>query len=241
MIGAAADATDPAARRLIVALDVPHPEAAHALVDRLESLPVVFKIGLELIYAGGLALVRELVAEDRSVFLDAKLLDIPNTVERATASAAALGAAFMTVHGTDRKTLDAAVRGRGDASMKLLAVTVLTSLDAVDLSEQGIAAPPEEVVLRRAKLAADASFDGVVASPREAEAIRAVLGDRLLIVTPGIRPAGAALADQARIATPTDALRAGADYLVVGRPITAANDPLAAAQSIIGEMTTAPH
>jgi orotidine-5'-phosphate decarboxylase len=143
---------------------------------------------------------------------------------------------FLTVHGQDRKTLDAAVRGRAGNGTKLLAITVLTSTDLADLREQGIAASAEEIVLRRARLAADAGFDGVVASPREAAAIREALGGKLLIVTPGIRPAGTAAADQARIATPADALRAGADYLVVGRPITAAPDPLAAAQAIVEEI-----
>ncbi len=222
--------------RLIVALDFPDPAAARALVAQLGGLPLTFKIGLELIYAGGHILARELIAEGRSVFLDAKLLDIPNTVERAAASAAKLGVAFLTVHGTDRKTLDAALRGRGNAATKLLAITVLTSLDMQDLREQGIAETPQDLVLRRAGLAADAGFDGVVASPMEAETIRAALGDRLLIVTPGIRPAGAAVADQARIATPAEALRAGADYLVVGRPITAATDPVAATRAILAEM-----
>ena len=225
--------------RLIVALDFPDPAAARALVEQLSGLPLTFKIGLELIYAGGLALARELIAEGRSVFLDAKLLDIPNTVERGVASAARLGVSFLTVHGTDRKTLDAALRGRGNAATKLLAITVLTSLDMQDLREQGIAETPQDLVLRRAGLAADAGFDGVVASPMEAETIRAALGDRLLIVTPGIRPAGAAVADQTRIATPADALKAGADYLVVGRPITAATDPVAATRAILAEMDAA--
>jgi orotidine-5'-phosphate decarboxylase len=226
-------------RRLIVALDFPEPGLARALADALGDLPVTLKIGLELIYAGGLGLVRELVEEGRSIFLDAKLLDIPNTVERSAASAAALGVTFLTVHGTDAKTLGAAVRGRGSRATRLLAITVLTSLDEADLREQGIAASAEEMVLRRARLAAAAGFDGVVASPKEAAAIRAAMGDRLLIVTPGIRPAGTAFADQARIATPADALRAGADYLVVGRPITAAADPRAAAQAILAEMASA--
>jgi orotidine-5'-phosphate decarboxylase len=225
--------------RLIVALDFPQPQQARELAERLGDLPLTLKIGLELIYAGGLTLVRELIGEGRDVFLDAKLLDIPNTVERAAASAAGLGVRFLTVHGTDAKTLDAAVRGRGAAATKLLAITVLTSLDEGDLRQQGIAASAEEMVLRRARLAAEAGLEGVVASPKEASAIRNALGDRLLIVTPGIRPSGAASADQARVATPADALRAGADYLVVGRPITAAADPRAAAEAILDEMAGA--
>jgi orotidine-5'-phosphate decarboxylase len=230
---------DAAARRVMVALDVSDPNKARHLVDQLRSLPVTFKLGLELIYAHGLPLARDLAAEGRSIFLDAKLLDIPNTVERAVASATALGVSFLTIHGTDRKTLDAAIRGRGPSPIKLLAITVLTSLDVADLKEQGIAAGPEELVLRRAEMAAEAGIDGVVASPREANAIREALGRKLLIVTPGIRPAGSAVADQARIATPGDAIRAGADYLVVGRPITGAADPLAAAKAIVDEIAAA--
>lgn len=225
-----------AADRLIVALDFPRADEAREAVRRLAGEVGVFKIGLELIYADGLALVNELAGAGHRVFLDAKLADIPHTVERAAASAAALGAAFLTIHGTDRKTLDAAVRGRGAHPTKLLAVTVLTSLDAADLQQQGIGMAPADLVLHRARLALDAGFDGVVASAREAAAIRAALGKDLLIVTPGIRPAGAALGDQARAATPGEAIAAGADYLVVGRPITAAPDPAAAARQIASEI-----
>lgn len=225
--------------KLMVALDVSHVEGARRLVGALDGLPLIYKIGLELIYAGGLPLVGELTAEGKSIFLDAKLLDIPNTVEGAAASAATLGASFLTVHATDRKTLDAAMRGRGASPMRLLAVTVLTSLDAADLRQQGIASSPEEVVLRRAEMAADAGFDGVVASPQEARAIRETLGGDLLIVTPGIRPAGAAAGDQARIATPAEAIAAGASHIVVGRAITGASDPRAAAQAILAEIADA--
>lgn len=233
--GAVADA----ARRLIVALDVPTVEEAARLADQLHGDVGIFKIGLELVYAGGLGLARELADAGQQIFLDAKLLDIPNTVERATANAARLGAAFLTVHGTDRKTLDAAVRGRGAAATKLLAITVLTSLDAADLKQQHIALSPVELVIARAHLARDAGFDGVVASAREAASIRAAMGDGFLIVTPGIRPAGAELADQSRVVTPAEAIAQGADYLVVGRPISAAPDPLAAARKIIAEMAAA--
>lgn len=233
--GARADA----ARRLIVALDFPSAEAAARLAAQLRGQISIFKIGLELVYADGLGLARNLAEAGHQIFLDAKLLDIPNTVERATANAARLGAAFLTVHGADRKTLDAAVRGRGGAATKLLAITVLTSLDAADLNEQHIGLSPAELVLRRARLASDAGFDGVVASAQEAAAIRAALGDSLLIVTPGIRPAGAETADQSRVVTPAEAIARGADYLVVGRPISAAPDPLGAARAIIAEMAAA--
>jgi orotidine-5'-phosphate decarboxylase len=229
-----------AARRLIVALDLPSADEAARLAAQLRGQVSIFKIGLELVYAeGGLELARNLIAAGHQIFLDAKLLDIPNTVERATANAARLGAAFLTVHGTDRKTLDAAMRGRGSAATKLLAITVLTSLDAADLNEQHIGLSPAELVLRRAQLASDAGFDGVVASAQEAAAIRAALGERLLIVTPGIRPAGADAGDQARVVTPAQAIARGADYLVVGRPISAAPDPLDAARVIIAEMAAA--
>ncbi|RMF06650.1 MAG: orotidine-5'-phosphate decarboxylase [Alphaproteobacteria bacterium] len=225
--------------RLIVALDVPTVGEARSLITCLNAHVGVYKIGLELLFAGGSDLVRELVDEGKKVFVDAKLLDISNTVEKAAANIAAMGAAFLTVHGHDTKTLSAAVRGRAAHPMKLLAVTVLTSLDRHDLLEQGIQADPAELVLKRARLARDAGFDGVIASGHEAAEVRAATGPEFLIVTPGIRPAGAAHGDQARIMTPEKALRAGADYLVVGRPITQAQDPAAAAAAIVREMEQA--
>ena len=232
-------ATADAARRLIVALDFPSVTDAARLAAHLQGEVGVFKIGLELVYAGGLDLARDLAEAGHHIFLDAKLLDIPNTVERATANAARLGAAYLTVHGTDRKTLDAAVRGRGAAATKLLAITVLTSLDAADLREQHIGLSPADLVLARAHLARDAGFDGVVASAQEAASIRAAMGDDFLIVTPGIRPAGAEIGDQSRVVTPAEAIAQGADYLVVGRPICAAPDPLAAARNIVAEIAAA--
>jgi orotidine-5'-phosphate decarboxylase len=228
-----------AAERLIVALDFPAVDAARALTARLGDAACFYKIGLELIYAGGVALAQELQAAGKQVFLDAKLHDIGATVEKATASVAALGVNFLTVHGVDRKTLDAAVRGRGASNMKLLAVTVMTNLDANDLIQQGISLEPGELVLHRARLAVDAGFDGVIASGREAATLRRALGAGPLIVTPGIRPAGAALDDQARVVTPGLAIGDGADYLVVGRPITAAADPVAAAWAIRREIEAA--
>ena len=222
--------------RLIVALDVPTVDLAKALIDRLQHSVGVYKIGLELLYAGGMVLASELAARGQRVFLDAKLLDIEATVERATASVARSGAHFLTVHATDRKTLDAAVRGRGNSRLKLLGVTVLTNLGAADLVQQGIDIPPAELVLHRAMLANEAGFDGVVTSGQEAAAIRKALNPGFLIVTPGIRPAGAATQDQTRVTTPAMAIEAGADYLVVGRPITAAADPHAAAEAIAAEL-----
>jgi orotidine-5'-phosphate decarboxylase len=225
--------------RLIVALDVPSVAPAQKLIDELQDSVGVYKIGLELLFSGGLTLTSELVAHGASVFIDAKLLDIEATVERATAAIARTGAQFLTVHAVDRKTLDAAMRGRGDSGLKLLGVTVLTNLTPTDLAQQGIDDTPAELVLHRALLARDAGFDGVIASGQEAAAIRKAAGDGLLIVTPGIRPEGSASHDQARIVTPAMALAAGADYLVVGRPITAAPDPRAAALAIGEDMARA--
>jgi len=213
-----------------VALDVPTPEAARALVGRLGAGVTFYKIGLELVMAGGVDLVRELAGAGKRVFLDVKLLDIENTVERATRNAAAAGATFLTVHAHDAKTLWAALAGRAGTDLKILGVTVLTNLDAADLSQQGIAAAPEEVVARRAALARDAGCDGVVASGLEAACVRTIVGPTMAIVTPGIRLRGAAAGDQARVAGPWQAIAAGADYLVVGRPITAADEPAAAVE-----------
>ncbi len=228
-----------AAARIIVALDVPDTDAAAAMVAKLPHEIRTCKIGLELLYGGGLDLARELIAHGREVFIDAKLLDIGNTVERATAQIASLGARYLTVHASDTKTLRAAVRGRGQAPLRLLAVTVLTNLDFRDLAEQCVSRSPRDLVLHRARLAAEAGFDGVIASAQEASAIRAALPRRFMIVTPGIRPSGSAKDDQARVCTPADAIAAGADLLVIGRPIIDAPDPTASANAIIGEIAAA--
>ena len=224
--------------RIIVALDVPHVDEARALIKTLGDSVGMFKIGLELIYGGGLSLAEELAKDGRRVFLDAKLLDIEATVERATAAIAKTGAHFLTVHATDRKTLNAAVRGRGDSALKLLGVTVLTNLDRADLSEQGIEMPPLALVQERARLSQQAGFDGIVASGKEAAALHERLRN-FLIVTPGIRQAGTDVQDQTRVVTPTIAVQSGAHYLVIGRPITHAEDPRAAAQTIAEEIALA--
>jgi orotidine-5'-phosphate decarboxylase len=226
-------------RRLIVALDVPSVDKARALVKMLGDSVGVYKIGLELLFSGGLALAEELAGHGHAVFVDAKLLDIEATVERATAAIARMGVTFLTVHALDEKTLRAAVRGRGDGPLKLLGVTVLTNLSDSDLVEQGIDHPLREVVLHRAKLAKEAGFDGVVASGHEAGSIRKCTGADFLIVTPGVRPQGAPAQDQTRAVTPAHAIEAGADYLVVGRPITRASDPRAAAEAIVAEIAAA--
>lgn len=234
--------TTPAARdRLIVALDVATVDDAREIVARLGDAVTFYKVGLELLFAGGLAFAEELKREGKSVFLDMKLLDIANTVERATAQIAGLGVDLLTIHGTDRKTMAAARRGRGAAPMKLLAVTVLTNLDAHDLEEQGIGLSPADLVIRRARLAADAGLDGVVASGQEAAAIRAEVPPGFLIVTPGIRLPTDAAGDQTRVVTPEAAISAGASHLVVGRPITRAADPAEAARIITGKIAEAAH
>jgi len=228
-----------AGRRLIVALDVPSVEEAKALIDRLGDSVGVYKIGLELLFSGGFELARELASQGRSVFIDAKLLDIEATVERATAAIARTGAEFLTVHALDAKTLDAAVRGRAGSKLRLLGVTVLTNLDRDDLKEQGVDRTPQELAVYRAMLAQEAGFDGVVASGEEAAALRQALGPGVLIVTPGIRPKGAERHDQTRSITPAEAVAAGADYIVVGRPITRAPDPRSAAEAIVREIASA--
>jgi len=225
--------------RIIVALDVPSVEEAKQLVAKLEGSVGVYKIGLELLFAGGFQLARELADEGLNVFVDAKLLDIEATVERATVTIAKSGAQFLTVHALDAKTLDAAVRGRGESPLKLLGVTVLTNLTTADLAEQGSAMPPLALVQRRADLTRDAGFDGVVASGREAAALREQLRGEFLIVTPGIRSKGASVDDQARTVSPAEAIAAGANYIVVGRPITQAADPRKAAEAIAAEIAAA--
>jgi orotidine-5'-phosphate decarboxylase len=219
--------------RLIVALDMPAAEEARRLVATLGDTVSFYKVGLELLFAGGLDLARELRREKKRVFLDMKLLDIGHTVERAVANATELGVNFLTVHGHDLKTLRAAVSGRADSQLKLLAVTVLTNLTADDLRQQGSSMAPADLVLHRAKLAFESGFDGVIASGQEAARIRSEVGPSFLIVTPGIRLPGGTTDDQERVMTPDSAIAAGADHIVVGRPITQADDPKAAAETFV--------
>jgi orotidine-5'-phosphate decarboxylase len=214
---------------LFVALDVSNIDEARRLVVRLGDVVTSYKIGLELAMAGGLDLARELVGGGKQIFLDMKLLDIENTVERATRAAARTGATFLTVHGHDTKTLRAAVAGKAGTNLRILAVTVLTNLDAADLTEQGFGEAPDSLVARRARIAREAGCDGIVASGQEAAKVRATVGPGVAIVTPGIRLPSNAAGDQARVTTPDQAIAAGADYLVVGRPITGADDPAGAA------------
>ncbi|WP_333795345.1 orotidine-5'-phosphate decarboxylase, partial [Hyphomicrobium sp.] len=202
--------TDIAAEdRLVVALDMPSVEEARLLVASLGDTVTFYKVGLELLFAGGLELARDLRRQGKKVFLDMKLLDIGNTVERAVANAAELDITFLTVHGQDLKTLRAAVSGRGGSKVKLLAVTVLTNLSTQDLAQQGSSLSPADLVLRRAEMAYAAGFDGVVASGQEAARIRAATGPNFLIVTPGIRLTGGTTDDQERVMTPDHAIMAG--------------------------------
>jgi orotidine-5'-phosphate decarboxylase len=217
--------------RLIAALDVPTADAARALVERLGDAVRFYKVGLELFSAGGgFELIDWLAARGCKVFADLKLYDIPETVRRAVANLSGSGASFLTVHG-HRSVMEAAVREKG--SLGILAVTVLTSFDAHDLAEMGPGASVEQLVLARARGARDAGCDGVIASGLEAPKLKAEFGDRLLLVTPGIRPVeGRGADDQKRTVDVAQAFANGADYIVVGRPIRDAADPRAAAQAI---------
>ena len=221
--------------RLIVALDVPDLASAEAMVSRLGDSVTFYKVGMELAYSGGLSFVRRLADAGKKVFLDLKLHDIPNTVEKATAQVADLGATFLTVHAFPQ-TMKAAVKGRGAGSLKILAVTVMTSYDDADLVEAGYALGVRDLVERRARQAHAIGVDGLILSPEEVSAMRALLGPDITLITPGIRPSGSAAGDPKRIMTPANAIEAGADYLVIGRPVTQADDPKASAEAIIAEI-----
>jgi len=229
-----------ASDRLILALDVDSAEKARRIVEDLESSVSFYKVGLELFVIGGTAIVEWLIGRGKKVFLDLKYNDVPETVTRATRAAAGMGVSLLTVHG-DGPTVRAAVTGRdaacgANSSLKLIAVTVLTSFNAQDIKDIGFAVPLEELVLQRAKQAHQLGCDGVVASGHEARKIRQAVGPDMLIVTPGIRPSGVASQDQKRVMTPGEALAAGADYLVLGRAITAAANPRTAAEAVLAEM-----
>ena len=226
-----------ARERLFVALDVASVDRARVLVAELGDTVSCYKVGLELLFGGGLEFAQGLKAAGKTVFLDMKLLDIENTVAKAAANIASLDLDYLTIHGTDAKTLAAAVRGRGASKLKLLAVTVLTNLEQADIEQQGIKGmAPADLVLHRARIAKAAGVDGIVASGLEAAMIRAEVGPDMLIVTPGIRLAGGEAGDQARVMTPGKAIAAGADCLVVGRPITEAADPRAVAEAFVKEI-----
>ena len=220
--------------RLIVALDLPSVEASEALVGRLGDAVSFYKIGYQLAYAGGLSYAQKLAGSGKQVFLDLKLHDIGNTVAHGVKSVARLGATFLTVHAYPQ-TMQAAVEAR-EGALRILGVTVLTSYDDDDLKAAGYATPVKALVASRAEKARALGVDGLVCSPEEAAKVRAITGAGMTLVTPGIRPAGTEAGDQKRIMTPAAAIAAGADYLVVGRPIVAAPDPRAAAEAIVAEI-----
>jgi orotidine-5'-phosphate decarboxylase len=222
--------------RICAAIDFPSWAAAEPFARAVAPEVGMLKVGLELFVAEGPPVVRAAAALGRPVFLDLKLHDIPNTVEGAARSAAASGASLLTVHASGgTEMIRAAVRGAGPGG-RVLAVTVLTSLDSAALESVGLRGPPEDAVVRLAKLAVSAGAGGIVCSPHEVAAVRAAVGRGPLLVIPGVRPAGAAKGDQARVATPAEAVRAGADVLVIGRPLREGGDPAAAARAIAGTL-----
>jgi len=224
--------------RLIVALDLPSVTEADAMVARLGDAVSFYKIGYQLAFAGGLALAETLVRANKRVFLDLKLHDIGNTVAKGVESVAKLGATFLTVHAYPQ-TMHAAVEARSGTSLRILGVTVLTSYDDADLAAAGYDFTVKELVAERAAQARDIGMDGLVCSAEEAAVVRPIVGTTMALITPGIRPEGADRGDQKRIMTPASAIAAGADHLVVGRPIVAAADPRAAAQAIVTEIANA--
>jgi orotidine-5'-phosphate decarboxylase len=227
-----------ARERLILALDLPSVAAAEAMVTKLGDSVSFYKIGYQLAFAGGLAFAETLIRARKQVFLDLKLHDIGNTVAKGVESIAKLGATFCTVHAYPQ-TMHAAVDARKGSNLRILAVTVLTSYDDADLAAAGYDFTVKELVAERAAQARDIGVDGLVCSAEEAANLRAIVDEGMLLVTPGIRPADTEKGDQKRVMTPASAIAAGADYLVVGRPILAAQDPKAAADAIVQEIASA--
>ena len=221
--------------RLIVALDLPTVRDAEAMVERLGDSVTFYKVGYQLAFASGLSFADTLARAGKRVFLDMKLHDIENSVAKGVENVARLGVNFLTVHAYPQ-TMKAAVAAKRGSGLKILAVTVLTSYDDIDLAESGYSMGVDALVARRAQQAHDLGVDGLVCSPEEASPLRLAVGNDMLFVTPGIRPQGSARGDQKRVTTPAQAIAAGADYLVVGRPITEASDPKAAAESVVAEI-----
>jgi len=222
---------------VIVALDVESAAEARALVDRIGDHTDFYKVGLELFTVAGMGFVQELIGRDKNVFLDLKLYDIGETVKRTVAQVARTGVRFLTVH-SPSAVMRAAIEGRGSSPLKLLAVTVLTSFDQQDVNDLGYSRTVSDLVEWRVRKAMEAGMDGLVGSPLEARAIRAAAGPGPILVTPGVRSAGAGKGDQKRVATPAEAIRDGADYLVIGRQVTRAQDPAAAVRQILDEVQT---
>jgi orotidine-5'-phosphate decarboxylase len=227
-----------ARERLMVALDLPSVAAAESMVSRLGDSVWFYKVGYQLAFAGGLPFAAGLIAAGKQVFLDLKLHDIGNTVTKGVESVAQMGATFLTVHAYPQ-TMKAAVEGKRGSKLRLLAVTVLTSYDDADLAAAGYDMSVPELAAARAAQARDIGIDGLVCSAEEAANLRAIAGPGMVLVTPGIRPGGSATGDQKRIMTPARAIAAGADYLVVGRPVVEAGDPKAAAEAIVAEIAQA--
>ena len=227
-----------ARERLIVALDVPSVSAAEAMVARLGESVWFYKIGYQLAFTGGLPLATRLIAEGKQVFLDLKLHDIGSTVTKGVESIAQLGATFLTVHAFPQ-TMKAAIEGKRNSKLRILAVTVLTSYDDADLAAAGYEMSVRELAAARAAQARDIGVDGLVCSAEEAASLRDIAGPGLALVTPGIRPAGSTTGDQKRIMTPARAIEAGADYLVIGRPVLEARDPKSAAEAVVAEIEQA--
>jgi orotidine-5'-phosphate decarboxylase len=223
---------------IIVALDVEAADEARALVRQLAGRITFYKVGMELYAAAGMTIVRELIDQGMDVFLDLKLYDIPETVKRAVAQVAKLPVRLLTVHAV-RSVMEAAVEGRDGAGLKLLGVTVLTSFGPGDLSDLGYSCAVSELVATRTRQAMEAGVDGVVSSPLEVAAVRRIAGPGAILVTPGVRSAGSAKGDQKRVATPAEAVRNGADYLVMGRQITRAADPAGEASRVLEEIAAA--
>jgi orotidine-5'-phosphate decarboxylase len=220
---------------IIVALDVESADQARALVERIGDPVRFYKVGMELYAAAGMEFVRELIAGGKQVFLDMKFYDIGETVKRAVAQVADAGVSLLTIHGSVA-VMKAAVEGRGASPLRLLAVTVLTSYDQQDLADLGYPCAVEDLVTLRVNKAMEAGVDGLVLSPLEVGKVRAKIGESPILVTPGVRSAGAAKGDQKRVATPAEAMQAGATYLVIGREVTRASDPGAEAARIFNDI-----
>ena len=227
-----------ARERLIVALDLPSVAAAEAMTKQLGESVQFYKIGYQLAFAGGLPFAARLIADGKQVFLDLKLHDIGNTITKGVESVAQLGTTFLTVHAYPQ-TMKAAIEGRHGSKLRILAVTVLTSYDDADLAAAGYEMNVKELAAARAEQARDIGIDGLVCSAEETASLRAIVGSEMVLVTPGIRPAGSATGDQKRVMTPARAIKTGANYLVVGRPVLEAVDPKAAADAIVAEIEQA--
>jgi orotidine-5'-phosphate decarboxylase len=220
---------------IIIALDVETAGQARELVNRLGDSVSIYKVGMELYASAGMEFVRELTGAGKQVFLDMKFYDIGETVKRAVTQVARCGVSMLTVHGSSA-VMRAAVEGRGDSSLKLLAVTVLTSFDRDDLADLGYPCEVSDLVQLRVRKAMEAGIDGIVCSPLEVAAVRAITGAKPILVTPGVRSAGSSSGDQKRVATPAEAIRNGASYLVIGRQVTRAEDPQAEVAKILAEI-----